>query len=235
MPLTVLKLCLLCHCKRFVKVFFETSCSFYFAPHTCQCWTRAWPELVLGLGRLLRFSISIIIKIIITIAIIIFNININIESFSSSSTGGRLSIFFIFATHPFTFNRVCNQKSSDKFCTFGLTSYENLRNQDHSQPAQVGAASPGVFNPMLARDIALLWSHPAGECCHKKHEMRSSSARPGCRGGAPGRLRSVFPRLSGAPRRAWLPPHRWGHPQVWKTIGYIYLCFLYIYFITIFW
>jgi len=27
--------------------------------------------------------------------------------------------------------------------------------------AEVGAASPGVFNPMLARDIALLWSHPA--------------------------------------------------------------------------
>ena len=28
---------------------------------------------------------------------------------------------------------------------------------------KVGAASPGVFSPLLARDIALLWSHPAGK------------------------------------------------------------------------
>ena len=27
----------------------------------------------------------------------------------------------------------------------------------------MGAGSPGVFSPLLSRDIALLWSHPAGK------------------------------------------------------------------------
>ena len=145
--------------------------------------------------------------------------------------------FFIFATHPFTFNRICKQKFDlltsfaplvwqvMKICGIGITNSQPR----WEQPAQefstqcLLAISPcyGVIQQVSA--------------AIKKNEMRSSSARPGRRGGAPGRLRSVFPRLRGATRRAWLPPHRWGHPQVWQTIGYLYLCFLFIDFITIFW
>jgi len=42
--------------------------------------------------------------------------------------------------------------------------------------AEVGAASPGLFSPLLARDIALLWSHPAVEALAEKEVDLGDSA-----------------------------------------------------------
>ena len=162
--------------------------------------------------------------IIITIAIIIFNININIESLSSSSlSGGRLSIYFIFATHTFTFNRVCWQKF-DLLTSFALLVWQVVKicaiRITHRQPRWEQPAQEFSTQCLLAISPCYGVIQQVSAAI-KKHEMRSSSARPGCRGGGPGRLRSLFPRLRRATRRAWLPPHRWGHPQVWQTIRYI--------------